>query len=85
MCGQPVGGCGYVAIGTDDHVGDVCGTCWGCQLNAEVSPAMTIGLLWRLSRVPFAYRYMLSGIDLSQRDYDGRTPLHVAASEGTCI
>ena len=28
-------------------------------------------------------RYFVSGMDLSQCDYDGRTPLHVAATHGT--
>ncbi len=27
-------------------------------------------------------RYTMAGIDLSQCNYDGRTPLHIAAAEG---
>lgn len=30
-------------------------------------------------------RYLMTGIDLAQCNYDGRTALHVAAAEGTCI
>ena len=30
-------------------------------------------------------RYLMSGIDLSQCNYDGRTALHIAAAEGVCV